>query len=169
MTMISRYFSLAEATGTTHRALIEQNQWHAQRHMQHVITHARETMDYVRTVLEAPVHVSSWVRCPALNTAVGGADHSDHVVGPLESDIGIERVGATDFTCPAFGSAYDVARKLASLPHCEFRQLIYEHTWVHISSPRMVNGQRERPLRQVLTLAPGRGYVKGIVLRGSIV
>jgi len=39
---------------------------------------------------------------------------------------------------------------------------------VHVSSPRMINGARERPLRQVLTLKPGGGYAPGIVLRGSL-
>lgn len=168
MTMISRYFSLNEATTTTHRAWIGANQAHANRYIKHVITHARETMDFVRTALANPVHVNSWVRCQGLNNDVGGSDHSDHVVGPLESDISIERIGAADFTCPAFGSPYDVARHLASLQGFDFRQIIYEHTWVHVSSPRMVNGARERPLRQVLTLNPRGGYVPGIVLQGSL-
>jgi hypothetical protein len=169
MTMISRYFSLNEATITSHRGWIDANQAHANRYIKHVVTHARETMDYVREALGHPVHVNSWVRCHGLNHEIGGADHSDHVIGPLESDIATERVGATDFICPAFGTPYDVAKHLAALPGFDFRQIIYEHTWVHVSSPRMFKGQRERPLRQVLTLNPRGGYLPGIVLRGSMV
>jgi hypothetical protein len=165
---VSQYFTLAEATMTQHRGWIDANRLHAERYMHHVLTHGRETMDQARRILnegavrDLPVLVSSWVRCRGLNSAVGGSDHSDHVIGPLFSDQSIECVGATDFSCPSFGSAYDVARKLSADSALEYRQLIYEFTWVHISSPRMVNGVRERPLRQVLTLKPGGGYVQGI-------
>ncbi len=165
---ISQYFSWAEATTTQHRGWIDANRLHAKRYLHHVLTHGRETMDQARRILndgsprDLPMFVSSWVRCRGLNDAVGGADNSDHVIGPLHHDDSIECVGATDFTCPAFGSAYDVARKLAGDPTFEYRQLIYEFTWVHVSSPRQVNGMRERPLRQILTLKPGGGYVQGI-------
>jgi hypothetical protein len=99
------------------------------------------------------------VRCPALNAAVGGSQTSDHTPDA-------DRIGATDFTAPGYGAPYDVARALADpalgLP---FRQLIYEHTWVHISSPRR---SESSPKRQILTLAgPGR-YVPGIVLKADL-
>lgn len=168
MTMISKFFTLNEASITGQREYIEANARHAERYMRLVLMHARETMDFVRTALGVPVHVNSWVRCQGLNHAVGGSDHSDHVVGPLESDSRIERVGATDFIAPAFGSPYDIARALAAIEGFQFRQLIYEHTWVHISSPRLVAGQPEKALRQILTLRPGGGYVPGIVLQGGL-
>lgn len=168
MSRISQYFTLAEATTTEVRACIEANRRHAEQYLPHVIAHGRETMDEARRILGVPVMVSSWVRCPVLNVAVGGARHSDHVIGPLEGDATIERVGATDFTAPAFGSAYDVARALAAAPGFQFRQLIYEHTWVHLSSPRIVNGMREPALRQILTLKPCGGYVEGIRLRSDL-
>jgi hypothetical protein len=166
--MISQFFTREEATITQNRQWIEANRLHAERYIRHVIAHGRETMDEARRILGKPIIVSSWVRCPGLNVAVGGSDTSDHVIGPLERDTGTERVGATDFICPSAGSAYDVAKTLARSDAFEFRQLIYEHTWVHLSSPRMVNGQRERPLRRILTLRPGGGYVEGIVLMSSL-
>jgi len=163
---ISRFFTLDEAVKTEHRQWIEPNRLWAEKYMPHVLRHARETMDHVRDILGVPVHVNSWVRCPGLNSAVGGSLTSDHTIGMLEHDQDIERVGATDFTAPAFGTPYEVALALRAATlsgKLQLRQLIYEHTWVHVSSPRLFRGMPERPLKQVLTLRRGGGYVPGII------
>lgn len=156
--MFSTYFDWRETFVTEHRGLIDENQAYALQWQANVIEHAK-LMDMVRQALGCPVHVNSWVRCPDLNECVGGSQTSDHT--PDE-----DRIGATDFTAPGFGTPYDVCRELRDpglgLP---FRQLIYEHTWVHISSPRR---SETAPRRQVLTLAPGGRYIPGIVLKGSL-
>lgn len=156
--MFAKHFDWRETFRTDHRLLLADNEAYALEWQQNVIEHAK-LMDMVRDALGCPVHVNSWVRCPALNTAVGGSQTSDHT--PDE-----DRIGATDFTAPQFGAPYDVARALADpalgLP---FRQLIYEHTWVHISSPRR---SETAPRRQILTLAPGNRYVPGIVLKAGL-
>lgn len=86
-------------------------------------------MDAVRIFLGNPVIVSSGYRTPALNTAIGGADGSDHTKGL-----------AIDFICPGRGSVADVflALKYSGL---EYDQLINEFgKWVHIGfGPRMRN------------------------------
>jgi len=156
--MFSKYFDWRETFVTDHRGLIDENEAYALQWQANVIEHAK-LMDMVRQALGVPVHVNSWVRCPALNTAVGGSQTSDHTPDA-------DRIGAADFTAKQFGTPYDVARFLADpalgLP---FRQCIYEHTWIHISSPRR---SESAPKRQVLTLAgPGR-YVPGIVLKGGL-
>lgn len=78
-------------------------------------------MERVREILGSPVFVSSWYRSPAVNLAAGGVSTSDHMRG-----------GAVDFTCPGFGSPYDVAVRLRD-SGIKFDQLILEYGWVHIS------------------------------------
>lgn len=78
-------------------------------------------MERVREILGSPVFVSSWYRSPAVNLAVGGASTSDHMRGV-----------AVDFTCPDFGSPYDVVVRLRD-SGIKFDQLILEYGWVHIS------------------------------------
>ena len=166
MNEISRHFTFDEAIRTEQRAWIDANRAWAEKYLAHVLRHGRETMDAIRDILGAPVHVSSWVRCPGLNSAVGGSPTSDHTVGMLEHDQEIERVGATDFTAPAFGTPYEVALALRAAMlsgKLQLRQLIFEHTWVHASSPRMCRGFQEPALNQVLTLKRGGGYMPGIV------
>lgn len=105
-------------------------------------------MEAVRALLKAPIHVSSWFRNPEVNKAVGGSTTSDHMTGR-----------SVDFTCPAFGTPYDVCKAIAS-SGIRFDQLIYETNargsqWVHI-------GFGERMRGQVLTKKPGAGYVPGL-------
>lgn len=64
---------------------------------------------------------------------------------------------ATDFTAPAFGTPVEICREIADSP-IGFDQLIFEHTWVHVSWPEL----GAAPRRQVLTLVTG-GYANGIV------
>jgi hypothetical protein len=80
-------------------------------------------LERVRGILCFPMHSSSGYRCPELNAAVGGSDDSDHM-----------KFLADDFTCPQFGTPKQVAEAIAQ--HAEivqFKQLIYEGTWVHIA------------------------------------
>ena len=79
-------------------------------------------MEKVREILgNHSIHVSSWYRSPAVNLEVGGVSTSDHLRGV-----------AVDFTCPEFGSTYDVATRIRD-SGIKFDQLILEYGWVHIS------------------------------------
>jgi hypothetical protein len=106
-------------------------------------------MEKVRALLGNPVSVDSWIRCIALNRALGSKDTSQHIKGE-----------AVDFTCFGFGSPLQICQKL--LENREvigWDQLILEHTWVHISwnsTPNLV--QRG----EVLSLLQGGGYAKGL-------
>lgn len=106
-------------------------------------------MEAVRALLKAPIHVSSWFRNPEVNKAVGGSSTSDHMTGR-----------SVDFTCPAFGTPYDVCKAIAS-SGIRFDQLIYETNtrgsqWVHI-------GFGERMRGQVMTKKPGQPYLNGLI------
>lgn len=105
----------------------------------HNLVFTAENMERVRALLlNNPILISSGYRNPVVNRAVGGVPNSQHALGQ-----------AVDFSCPKFGSNFDVAKKIAEsdLP---FDQIIYEvsstGTWVHIS---FVKGRI--PRRSVLT------------------
>lgn len=107
-------------------------------------------MEAVRSCLgNRPIRINSWYRSPEVNKRVGGSKSSQHLQGE-----------AIDFTCPAYGSPYEVAQLLvADKEILMFDQLIYEHTWVHISFviPPTI------PRLQVLTYLPEtKTYTVGI-------
>lgn len=106
-------------------------------------------MERVRSILgNDTILVSSWYRCPELNVAVGGSKTSDHMQGT-----------AVDFTCPKFGSPLQICKYLVEHPSLGFKQLIYEHTWVHISWDAIPNAN---PKLEVLTLLNTGKYATGI-------
>lgn len=89
-------------------------------------------LEAVRTLLGAPINVSSGYRSPVVNLAVGGSQSSAHCRGL-----------AADFTAPLFGSPEAICLAI-SKSDIAFDQLIYEGKWVHLSiAPTM--------RRQVLT------------------
>nr|WP_229265400.1 D-Ala-D-Ala carboxypeptidase family metallohydrolase [Duganella sp. 1224] len=76
-------------------------------------------LEQVRAAVGRPITVSSGYRCPALNTAVGGARDSAHLQG-LAADINVSGMAPKD-----------LARTIIAAG-IQFDQLIYEGTWVHI-------------------------------------
>jgi hypothetical protein len=110
-------------------------------------------MEVVKEILGGKgVRVNSWYRSAAVNKAVGGSKNSSHMRGE-----------AVDFICPRFGTPYDVAKELEKhRAELRFDQLIYEHTWVHISfliPPAL-------PRLEVLTYIPEtKSYLNGIQLK----
>lgn len=100
---------------------------------------------------DIPIQILSGYRCPALNTAVGGAPSSDHV-----------RAMAADIRAPAFGTPYQVARELApSVSVLGIGQLIMEfpgpNGWVHVST-RIP----DKALNRIITIS-GQGAQVGVV------
>ena len=80
-------------------------------------------LERVRYVLKVPVYISSGYRCPELNKAVGGSTSSDHM-----------KAQAADFTAPAHGTPAKIAQTLEDAREfIQFKQLIQEGRWVHIS------------------------------------
>ncbi|MGV7210509.1 D-Ala-D-Ala carboxypeptidase family metallohydrolase [Oxalobacteraceae bacterium A2-2] len=95
-------------------------------------------LEQVRAAVGRPITVSSGYRCPALNTAVGGASSSAHLQG-LAADITVSGMAPKDLA------------KAIIAAGVQFDQLIYEGAWVHI-------GLAAGPLRQQVltaTFAPG--------------
>lgn len=141
-TMLSDHLSLAEFTITQHRGI--PNELPESLLAQALIT--AQLLERVRHALgDKPVLVSSGYRSPELNKAIGstGADHP--------------KAAAFDFICPGFGSAYEVAAKLAPLvDELGIGQLIYEQTWVHCSAIMVA-----KPVNRIITMRNG-SYTPGI-------
>jgi hypothetical protein len=104
-----------------------------------------EGMEAIRTLLGKPIRVSSWLRLPAVNQAIGGAAKSSHMDG-----------WAIDFICPGYGNPYVIAKAIEE-SDIKVDQVIHEFgRWVHVSfAPEMRN--------QYLTIfKPQNKYVTGI-------
>lgn len=101
-------------------------------------------MERVRALLKHPIKILSGYRSKELNYAVNGSVLSQHMRGE-----------ACDFTCPAFGTPYEVALVLNEYVEIlGIDQLILERTWVHISFTY-------NPRYEVLTFKEGK-YSRGI-------
>lgn len=115
------------------------------------------TLEQVRKLLgNAPIVITSGFRSAAVNRAVGGSLTSLHMQGC-----------AADFSAPAFGSAYEICKLIAtqaSMGALEFQELILEGGWVHLAiAPDLAS----RGLAKVSTAVFRRGglapvYVPGI-------
>lgn len=148
MEMISRYFSKEEViySDTALRLGIDNS---PDELVWKVVEQTAKHLDIVRQLLKQPIHVNSWYRCPKLNKAVGSLPTSQHIKGE-----------AVDFICPKFGTPKEICKFIQDNYYTvEFDQLIFEHTWVHISFAVLA----QKPRNQVLTLTSGGHYVEGLV------
>lgn len=94
-----------------------------------------------------PIIVTSGYRCPELNRKIGSSDISDH-----------RKAMALDFKAPAFGSPLQVCQALAPVVSVlGIGQIIYEHSWVHVSTRTP-----DKLINRIITVQ-GRDYVPGIV------
>lgn len=145
---LSQHFSLAEAVHSDkalEKGLL--NKPSLQEYV--VMTKTAMCMERVRAALNnTGIHVNSWYRSPEVNAAVGSKPTSQHVKGE-----------AVDFVCPAFGTPFEICKKLIQLKDLiRYDQLILEHTWVHISFA--ISSGKNRS--QVLSLLATGGYATGL-------
>jgi hypothetical protein len=104
-------------------------------------------LEKVRALLKSPIHISSGFRCAQLNARIGGSKTSAHLEGR-----------AADFICPAFGTPYVVAKRIAAA-RLGFDQMIHEYgRWVHIAVPRT----NERADRELLSIFEAGRYLPGL-------
>ena len=149
MTQLSPHFSLEEATVSQEAARHSIDNMNPS---DDVVAAAKVTaakLEMVRTILNRPVHINSWVRCLALNRVLGSKDSSAHIRGE-----------AVDFICPEFGTPTEICVELLkSKELLRWDQLILEHTWVHIAW----NSVPTTPNRgEVLSLLLSGGYACGL-------
>lgn len=110
------------------------------------LTRVAVLLEQVRAAVGRPITVSSGYRSPALNTAVGGARNSAHVLG-LAADI------------TASGMAPTALAKAIIDAGIQFDQLIYEGSWVHIG---LAAGALRGEVLTATFAAGGVVYTRGI-------
>lgn len=144
---LTENFTLEEATSTSHREI---NNSITDQKTLDIVRSTAVKMEKVRHILgDVPLHINSWYRCPELNTAVGSKSTSDHIKGQ-----------AVDFICPKFGTPLQVAVALrAASSFLGFKQLIMEHTWVHIAWELEI--PNTVPKLEILSLVSGGHYASG--------
>lgn len=97
---------------------------------------AQNILQPIRTRIGFMFNVSSWYRCPALNTAVGGKDTSAHL-SAMAVDFVID--GHTVL------ESYNLVLVALKDLHIQFDQLIIEHNtktgarWVHLGCKKSGN------------------------------
>lgn len=105
-----------------------------------------EMLERIREHLCSPIIITSGYRCIPLNRAIGSKDTSDHT-----------KALAADFKAPKAGSPLYIAQQLAPLVDMlNIGQLIYEHTWLHVSTR-----VPDKIINRILTVR-GNDYVVGI-------
>ena len=142
---LSTHFSLSEFVTSQTAARLGIDNTPPQSVMR-VILRTATGMEGVRTLLGAPIIISSGYRSPELNKAIGGAKNSQHVKGE-----------AVDFICPGYGSPLKICKAIVA-SGIKFDQLINEAQWVHISFS-------DANRREVLTAnfdPAGATYLKGL-------
>jgi len=88
---------------------------------------AQHVFEPVRNHFNEPIYISSFYRCPELNTAIGGSAKSQHCLGEA---IDIDDVYSKATNADFFNYIKD---------HLEFDQLIWEFgddtnpAWIHVS------------------------------------
>lgn len=143
--MLSPHFSFAEGTESDTAQRLQIPNLPDDEQLDNM-EYAASQLEAVRELLGYPLTVTSWLRQPALNKAVGGASNSDHMKGV-----------AIDFKCPQFGTPLMIVKAIAA-SDIQFDQCIQEGTWCHISF-----GGLNR--REVLTAhfgATGTTYTSGV-------
>lgn len=106
-----------------------------------------EQMEKVRILLgNNPINVHCALRPYDWEIYRGRNGKSQHITG-----------NAIDFSCPGFGSCYEIALKLSeNKDELNYDQLIFEYSWIHIAF------RKDRARKQDLTLAFNQGYKNGI-------
>lgn len=145
---LSSHFSYLEATHSltalSHGISNEANEMQ----LANMLNTARR-MEVVRQLLGHPIQINSWLRVSELNRLVGSRDTSDHING-----------NAVDFTSPLFGTPVQICRLLVHYQDSVgFKQLILEHSWVHISFDP---NSTATPKLQVLSLLDSGAYATGL-------
>lgn len=148
-TYLSPHFTLEEATASDTALRLGIDNTHPS---DKVISSARLTashLEQVRAAIGGPIDVTSWIRCLALNRAIGSKDTSQHILGE-----------AVDFRAPKFGTPLAICKHLIIFKQVlGWDQLILEHTWIHISWSSLPNAKQ---CGQVLSLLATGGYAVGL-------
>ena len=131
-----KYFSVSElcASATALREGIDNRPSKCAYHLLHVLVD--QLLDPIREAWGEPIVVSSGYRCPELNTLVGGAKNSHHLLGCAADIIAGNKADHRRL--------FNLIQQMQQQGQIRFTQLIAEkdYRWLHISYvPGMLRNQ----------------------------
>lgn len=130
---LTQHFTLEEFAVTSHKEFQQKNLAYAKT-MRTRLENMANFLEEVRAVCNSPLLITSGVRCPELNKAVGGVATSQHVTGHAVDIIPQKNGSVQDHFCKIFKS------------HLIYDEMILEEVnkkvWIHISFVGM-NGRRK--------------------------
>lgn len=142
-TKLTPHFTFEELVNTSHKKYAKQNTEYGKKNLEKLKCHA-DFLETVRELLGCPLIISSSVRCPELNIAVGGVPTSQHI-----------KCEASDII-PVGISIPDAFIKIYK-SNLLYDQLILEEVgkkqWIHISYVGYIN-------RKEALYYNGKKYVK---------
>lgn len=144
---LSKNFTIQELTKTQHRQFIEKNFKSAVEN-EYVFTNLKnlvsKLLQPLRDVL-GPINITSGYRCQELNKAIGSNDRSQHILGQAADFVLVKSI-------PIFEQCKLVYKTIIEkdLP---YGQIIYEHTWIHLS---LENKERNIVKHPPLVLKDGK-------------
>ena len=122
-----KYFSISEltASATALREGIDNSPTESAYHLLHVLV--EQLLDPIREAWGEPIVVSSGYRCKELNSLVGGAQHSHHLIGFAADLIAGNRADHRRL--------FKLIIQMQQSGQIRFTQLIAEdnYRWIHIS------------------------------------
>lgn len=151
MTQLSPHFTLEELTSSNKAKALKIDNTPSAEIIENLKALAL-ALELLRSVLAAPIKISSAYRCPALNAAVGGSKTSAHVQG-LAADITVDGM-----------TPRQICEKILAVG-LPFQQMICEDVspehpdgrWVHYGISLPV-GDKSTMRNQVLTMKAGKYY-----------
>ena len=131
-----KYFSITEltASATAQREGIDNTPTESAYHLLLVLV--EKLLDPIREAWGEPIVVSSGYRCPELNTLVGGAKNSHHLLGCAADIIAGNKADHRRL--------FNLIQQMQQQGQIRFTQLIAEkdYQWLHISYvPGMLSNQ----------------------------
>jgi hypothetical protein len=127
MTKITEHFTLEELTYTSLSGLKDKNLEYGKELQETLYALCLRILEPARELLGCPLLISSGIRCPALNEAMGGSILSQHMLGE-----------AADFAPRGKSVVWAYNQLAAAKNKIKFGQLIHEISpqgkeWIHIS------------------------------------
>lgn len=140
---LTKHFSFEELVATSHEKYQEQNREYGRHNIDKLKEHA-EFLETIRDLLNSPLIITSCVRCPELNKAVGGVPTSQHLL-----------CEASD--CIPTKMTVEDAFEMVFQSGLSYDQMILERAngkvWLHLSNKGLLN-------RREALIYNGRKYVK---------
>ena len=174
---LTKHFRLGEFTKS---ATAEKHQLYNIPREEHELANLRALADQIlepaRTLVGAPLLVTSGYRCATLNRLIGGAVQSQHMLGEAADFIPQSQNPNTGKNTSLGMDVEEAALLLSAQPDLRFDQLVFEIRerenaapirWIHISHKRLGGNRRE--VLSILHTANGLHVRPGVVDYSSFV